>query len=181
MLEAGALGQDGVRVLILPHAIALSDAEVQAIKTFAQSGGTVLADTEPGLFDGHSRLRATQPLTMSPKCRRQCCGRARCRGRQPSTARLRLSAAAGVFPRAVFRIADGNPRPASKRAGSKTATPSSCRCKRSSPTHPQPASRSNSWGLPRSGISAAAGSRNRTQRLRLTLDPVEPTILALTR
>ena len=61
MLEAGAL-QDGVRVLLLPHAIALSDAEVRAITAFAAAGGTVLADTEPGLWDAHSRRRAEPPL-----------------------------------------------------------------------------------------------------------------------
>jgi hypothetical protein len=56
----GAL--QGVRVLLLPHAIALSDQEVLNIKAFRAGGGTVLADTEPGLFDGHGRRRATPPL-----------------------------------------------------------------------------------------------------------------------
>ena len=52
---------DGSRVLILPHAIALSQAEADEIRAFAQRGGTVLADTEPGLFDQHSR-RLPAPL-----------------------------------------------------------------------------------------------------------------------
>ncbi len=61
MVEAGALRHDGSRALILPHAIALSQAEADEIKDFARRGGTVLADTEPGLFDQHSR-RQPAPL-----------------------------------------------------------------------------------------------------------------------
>ena len=55
MVEAGALRRDGLRLLILPHAIALSEAESQEIRAFAERGGAVLADTEPGVFDRHSR------------------------------------------------------------------------------------------------------------------------------
>ena len=61
MVEAGALRHDGSRVLILPHAIALSQVEADEIRDFANHGGTVLADTEPGLFDQHSR-RLEAPL-----------------------------------------------------------------------------------------------------------------------
>ncbi len=60
-LEGGALRDDATKVLMLPHAIALSAAEVEEIKRFAARGGTVLADTEPGVFDQHSR-RAEAPL-----------------------------------------------------------------------------------------------------------------------
>ena len=56
------LWQAGVRVLFLPHAIALSDAEVAAIEDFTRQGGTVFADTEPGLFDGHGKRRERPPL-----------------------------------------------------------------------------------------------------------------------
>jgi hypothetical protein len=42
-------------VLALPHAIALSAAEAQTIRRFVERGGTVIADREPGLFDRHSR------------------------------------------------------------------------------------------------------------------------------
>jgi hypothetical protein len=61
MVEAGALRNAGLRVLILPHAIALSRAEAEEIRAFARRGGRVLADTEPGLFDQHG-LRQTAPL-----------------------------------------------------------------------------------------------------------------------
>jgi hypothetical protein len=62
MIEGGGLADGSVRVLMLPHAIALSDAAVAAIAAFRTAGGLVLADTEPGLFDGHGRRRAAPPL-----------------------------------------------------------------------------------------------------------------------
>ncbi len=53
---------DGVpgeyRVLILPAAWALSDAEARRIRAFAEAGGTVIADFGTGLFDQHGRGRA---------------------------------------------------------------------------------------------------------------------------
>lgn len=52
-LEGDALR--GARVLLLPHAIALSPEEVAAVVGFRAGGGTVLADTEAGLFDEHGR------------------------------------------------------------------------------------------------------------------------------
>ena len=61
MVEAGRL-PPGTKLLLLPHAIALSDAAVAGIRAFQAGGGTVLADTEPGVFDGHGRRRATLPL-----------------------------------------------------------------------------------------------------------------------
>ena len=51
-----------MRTLLLPHAIALSDGEVTEIARFGAEGGTVLADGEPGLFDGHGRRRDRLPL-----------------------------------------------------------------------------------------------------------------------
>jgi hypothetical protein len=47
---------------MLPHAIALSDIEIDEIKHFSARGGMVLADTEPGIFDQHSRRRTASPL-----------------------------------------------------------------------------------------------------------------------
>ena len=61
MLEGARLPPE-TKLLILPHAIALSDTAVEAIRSFQAAGGTVLADTEPGVFDGHGRRRATLPL-----------------------------------------------------------------------------------------------------------------------
>jgi Beta-galactosidase len=58
MLANGALRQRHIKLLVLPHAIALSDAEVHAIHEF---GGAVVGDTQPGLFDEHGRSRPQPP------------------------------------------------------------------------------------------------------------------------
>jgi hypothetical protein len=69
MIERGALAQ-GCRVLILPHAIALSRAEARAIRNFAARGGTVIADVAPGTYDEHGRRldhpRAVPVVTSAP-------------------------------------------------------------------------------------------------------------------
>ena len=59
-LAANELG--GAKVLMLPHAIALSSAETMAIQRFAAHGGLVIADTAPGGFDAHGRRLAKSPL-----------------------------------------------------------------------------------------------------------------------
>lgn len=46
---------EGFKVLVLPRIIALSDKEAEAIRQFAQAGGTVIADGLAGLFDEHGR------------------------------------------------------------------------------------------------------------------------------
>ncbi len=58
-IERGVL-RAGYRILVLPHAIAMSSAEAGEIRRFVADGGLVVADTEPGLFDEHSR-RLTKP------------------------------------------------------------------------------------------------------------------------
>ena len=54
-LGRGALRARACRVLVLPHAVALSPAEASEIRRFAGGGGTVIADVTPGLFDQHGR------------------------------------------------------------------------------------------------------------------------------
>ncbi|MDA8248533.1 MAG: beta-galactosidase [Rhodospirillales bacterium] len=61
-LGAGQLAANGIKVLLLPRAIALSDAEVAAIRAFAGAGGVVLAVGPPGAFDAHGRRRPAPPL-----------------------------------------------------------------------------------------------------------------------
>lgn len=61
MIEDAALQTGHIRVLVLPHAIALSPEEAGQIRDFASAGGTVLTNSEPGLFDVHSR-RLARPL-----------------------------------------------------------------------------------------------------------------------
>jgi len=107
MVEAGALQRDGLRVLILPHAIALSQAEADEIRAFSGRGGTVLADTEPGVFDQHSR-RLPAPLLAGiaslPEAMLLDAG-----GSDPDTlaAFAALLRGAGVSPRAELRGPDG--------------------------------------------------------------------------
>ena len=64
MIERGALRDGRVRVLFLPHTIALSRLAARNIVQFVRQGGTVLADTEPGQFDSHSRL-LVRPLLIA--------------------------------------------------------------------------------------------------------------------
>jgi hypothetical protein len=60
-IEGGSLRDGDYHVLILPHALALSPAEAEEIRRFARQGGTVVAVGEPGVFDQHSR-RLPRPL-----------------------------------------------------------------------------------------------------------------------
>ena len=62
LLADGALEVRGIRLLVLPHVLALSDQEAAAITRFVRRGGVVLADVTPGAFDGHGRQRATPVL-----------------------------------------------------------------------------------------------------------------------
>lgn len=63
-LEA-TLNAPGVDVLLLPHVIALGDAELAAIRAFEGRGGRVLADVPPGAFDSHSRRRSVAPAGVA--------------------------------------------------------------------------------------------------------------------
>jgi hypothetical protein len=61
LIEHGAL--EKYRILVLPHALALAPGEADTIRKFVEKGGTVIADVEPGIFDGHSRKLATPLLS----------------------------------------------------------------------------------------------------------------------
>lgn len=67
-IENGDLERRGVRLLVLPDSLALSDHEAARIREFLKAGGpggtggAVCCDGTPGLFDGHGRLRARSPL-----------------------------------------------------------------------------------------------------------------------
>jgi hypothetical protein len=62
LIEQGELARGAYRVLVLPHAIALSAAAAAQIREFVAAGGTVIADTAPGAFDQHSRKLAEPQL-----------------------------------------------------------------------------------------------------------------------
>ncbi len=55
MVGHGALRTGGIRVLVLPHTIALSRLAARRIREFVRYGGVVLTDTEVGQFDAQSR------------------------------------------------------------------------------------------------------------------------------
>ncbi len=56
LIRNGVPGQ--YKVLILPAALCLSDAEARRIRQFCAEGGTVIADYLPGLWDQHGKGRA---------------------------------------------------------------------------------------------------------------------------
>ncbi len=108
-LASGALARDGTRVLVLPHSLALSDAEVAAARRFAARGGLVLADIPPGERDTLGRLRAAPPLADLAAA-----GRLRLPAalREPGAAPDQMAAlldAAGARPPLALLDADGTP------------------------------------------------------------------------
>lgn len=60
-IEEGALDQ-GVRLLILPYSIAISDQEAEHIARFARAGGVVLGDFQTGLYTDHCVPRSSGAL-----------------------------------------------------------------------------------------------------------------------
>ncbi|MBO7721359.1 MAG: hypothetical protein J6T01_03040 [Kiritimatiellae bacterium] len=53
---------DGLKVVFLPGACALSDAEVAALAAFVKKGGLIAADSEPGVMDDFLFRRPSPPL-----------------------------------------------------------------------------------------------------------------------
>ena len=53
----GKLAKRGYKALILPESLAIGDGEAAAIERYAQSGGAVIADFLPGVFDEHAKRR----------------------------------------------------------------------------------------------------------------------------
>jgi hypothetical protein len=60
LVERGSL-RSGIRVLILPRVLALSEREAVQIRRFVANGGTVVAEGMPGSFDQHCR-RLPKPM-----------------------------------------------------------------------------------------------------------------------
>ncbi len=106
-VRQGRLSKGDVKVLFLIHAFALSDEEIKAIRSFAENGGTVIADIPPAWFDERCRLRPKRAMddffgitgsapAASMKQRRSLMGQvapvesqfgvARLRGRDPEAA-----------------------------------------------------------------------------------------------
>lgn len=125
---AKSLFAEGVRVLILPQTIALSDPEAASVRDFVAAGGLVLADGPVGLFDGHGRRRPVPVLegvaigrpsalaTTAPvgaTARSLASGAASPgTGPDPTAARAELAGllrAAGVVGGPALQAADGRP------------------------------------------------------------------------
>lgn len=62
-LADGVLKQRGYKVLLLPGATSLSDAEVAAVNEFGRAGGQVLFDQRPAVMDEHGKARPQPVLT----------------------------------------------------------------------------------------------------------------------
>jgi hypothetical protein len=61
-LENGSFDRASVKVLILPQSVAMSTAEVQAVRRFVDRGGTVIADCRTALMDSHCRMQTRGQL-----------------------------------------------------------------------------------------------------------------------
>jgi hypothetical protein len=181
MIEAGALRRDGLRVLILPHAIALSEAEANEIRAFADRGGTVLADTEPGVFDQHSRRLAAPSLSGVARVPEAMLLGDGADGPDALAAFAALLRRAGVTPRAELKGPDGLP-----------ATGIDARWLRRGDTTILALQAAAPWQAPgRIELRLAApatiidlrfpGPARQAQQFSVVLDPVAPTILSLTR
>jgi hypothetical protein len=106
LVEKGALGS-GIRVLILPRVLALSEREAAQIRRFVANGGIVIAEGVPGRFDQHCR-RLQGPMLAS--LFRAAPGKAILFDSPPSRRELlQILAHAGVEP--IFTLArkDGSP------------------------------------------------------------------------
>jgi hypothetical protein len=62
IIREGGFDPKQYKLLILPRAEALSDAEATAIRTFVEQGGFVIADVRTGLFDEHCKPRSAGAL-----------------------------------------------------------------------------------------------------------------------
>jgi len=61
-VEAGELIQRGIRLLVLPRSIAISDAEAEQMTRFVEAGGVLVGDSAIGRMDEHCREREAGAL-----------------------------------------------------------------------------------------------------------------------
>lgn len=168
----------GVRVLFLPHAIAMPDADVAAVNAFRAGGGTVLADTPPAIYDGHGRRRETPPLPDA---------------KQPEAVRpLGIESNPGTLTALALLLqeADAPPRAAFLGPDGQLATGIEARWFRTPRGQVLTIHAARPWGAPpvitlRTPGSAASQvtdlRRPGPASPRIALDGIEPTILLLTR
>ncbi len=58
MLRLGEFRPAQFKVVVLPRAEGLGEAEAEVLRRFVRNGGTLIADVRPGIFDGHCKPRA---------------------------------------------------------------------------------------------------------------------------
>lgn len=155
-----ATGRIDARALILPHTQALSPETVRGIETFAGSGGIVIADIQPGWFDGHGkRLSQPAPTRFHPVV--------------PGDAAM-LGGALGV----TAQIGVDSPEPVEahlyqagnvRLVGLQTRQPAS---------RPLPVTLILPNAAEVTNIGTGESTRP-TRRLSIVLDPIEPTLLEL--
>jgi hypothetical protein len=146
-----------VSALILPHSIALSDQEIRTIAAFAANGGRVIADIPPGQFDLHGRPRAAPEIPVSIVA--------------PS------SLPSGLTLAPAFRVEPSNDVDAYlfRSRGHRLLA-----LQRRAPGEKPEAITVELQGLHARDI-ATDRDYGRQQRLTLTLDPIAPSVLELTR
>jgi hypothetical protein len=62
-LEEGRLGNENVRVLVLPLCLRLTHAEAETVRRFVRDGGNLIVDALPGLFDERCHVSPAGPLS----------------------------------------------------------------------------------------------------------------------
>jgi hypothetical protein len=162
-LAAGALARDGDRLLVLPGAIALSDAELDAIRAFAAAGGAVVADRAPGAFDQHSRRRAATPAIA-----------------WRDGPLIDLARRAGIAPRVAVTRADGSPTTDVELYRFRNGDVEILALLRDQADSPAPETVTVRLPNPVEMVDLRAGvGLGRRDRLTVVLDGVDPAILAL--
>jgi hypothetical protein len=190
MVAGGELARGGIRILFLPETIALSPAAAEAIRRFTAAGGTVIAEAEPGQFDEHSRRLATPLLSdvfpgAAPVAAQPVsfgAGKSVSVAATPPLTRLaQILGGAGVAPPALLRRKTGAPvADVEMHAWSSDATMILALQR---DANGEGKDEAIELTLPREAYvydlrSGAAFGRKR--QLNLALDPVAPTILAIT-
>lgn len=61
-IELDILSESGIKVLVLPFTVSLSDQEVDAIRRFVEAGGLLIADYRCGFRDMHGKMRGQPAL-----------------------------------------------------------------------------------------------------------------------
>ena len=104
-INAGALARRGIKLIILPHALALSDATLATLRAYIAGGGAVLTDGPAGTHDEQLRPRIGpvalgQPLLGSGR-------RAVIAAAYADQSPLRVAASAAAAPTITLRGDDG--------------------------------------------------------------------------